>query len=79
MPAAWIDEVFEANRQRQCPRKLLFSTVVELLSLVSLSLQPSLHAAQRKMEHLPVSLAALYDKVKRVGADALLTQMPTLH
>ena len=65
MPAAWIDEVFEANRQRQYPRELLFSTVVELMSLVSLGLQPSLHAAARKMQHLPVSLAALYDKVKR--------------
>lgn len=38
----WVDEVFETNRQRQYPRELLFSTVVEL-----------------------VSLAALYDKVKR--------------
>ena len=63
MPAAWIDEVFEANRQRQYPRELLFSTVVELMTLVSLGLQPSLHAVARKMEHLPVSLAALYDKV----------------
>jgi hypothetical protein len=65
MPAAWIDEVFEANRQRQYPRELLFSTVVELMALVSLGLQPSLHAAARKMKNLPVSLAALYDKVKR--------------
>lgn len=71
MPAAWLDEVFEANRQRQYPRELLFSTVVELMTLVSLGLQPSLHAAARKMEHLPVSLAALYDKVKR-------TELPLL-
>ena len=71
MPAAWIDEVFEANRQRQYPQELLFSTVVELMALVSLGLQPSLHAAARKMEHLPVSLAALYDKVKR-------TELPLL-
>jgi len=71
MPAAWIDEVFEANRQRQYPRELLFSTIVELMSLVSLGLQPSLHAAARKMEHLPVSLAALYDKVNR-------TELPLL-
>jgi IS4 transposase len=71
MPAGWIDEVFEANRQRQYPRELLFSTVVELMTLVSLGLQPSLHAAARKMEHLPVSLAALYDKVKR-------TELPLL-
>jgi len=61
----WVDEVFETNRQRQYPRELLFSTVVELVSLVSLGLRPSLHAAAQKAGNLPVSLAALYDKVKR--------------
>jgi len=65
MPAAWVDDVFEANRQRQYPRELLFSTVVELISLVSLGLRPSLHAAARQMDNLPVSLVALYDKVSR--------------
>ena len=55
MPAAWVDEVFEAHRQRQYPRELLFSTVVELMSLVSLGLRPSLHAAARQMDNLPVS------------------------
>lgn len=65
LPSAWIDEVFEANRQRQYSRELLFSTVVELMTLVSLGLRPSLHAAARKLdEQLPVSLTALYDKVK---------------
>ena len=71
LPARWIDEVFEANRQRQYPRELLLSTVVELMLLVSLGLRPSLHAAARKMEHLPVSLAALYDKVKRTEPQVL--------
>ena len=65
LPAGWIDEVFEASRQRQYPRELMMSTVVELMMLVSLGLRPSLHAAARKMERLPVSLAALYDKVNR--------------
>jgi len=65
MPAAWVDEVFETNRQRQYPRELLFSTVVELMSLVSLGLRPSLHAAVRQMDNLPVSVTALYDKVGR--------------
>ena len=58
---AWVDEVFEAHRQRQYPREVLFSTVVELVLLVSLGLRPSLHAAARKAENLPVSLAALYE------------------
>lgn len=62
----WIDEVFEHNRQRQYPRELLFSSVVELMTLVTLGLRPSLHAAARKMaDRLPVSLSALYAKVKR--------------
>jgi IS4 transposase len=59
----WIDAVFEAERQRQYSRELLFSTVVELMMLVSLGLRPSLHAAARQMGNLPVSLASLYDKV----------------
>jgi len=65
LPAAWVDEVFEEHRQRQYPRELMFSAIVELMTLVTLGLRPSLHAAARKMENLPVSLAALYDKVKR--------------
>jgi len=66
LPASWIDEVFLAHRQRQYPRELLFSSVVELMLLVTLGLRPSLHAAARKLgERLPVSLAALYAKVQR--------------
>jgi IS4 transposase len=61
----WIDEVFAKHRQRQYPRELLFSTVVELMTLVSLGLSPSLHAAATQTKHLPVSLAALYEKVNR--------------
>lgn len=61
----WVDDVFEASRQRQYPRELLFSTVVEMVTLVSLGLRPSLHAAAQQAGDLPVSLAALYDKVKR--------------
>jgi len=69
LPAGWVDEVFEAHRQRQYARELLFSTVVELTTLVSLGLRPSLHAAARQMPSLPVSLASLYDNgsVKNLG------------
>ncbi|MDI3357788.1 IS4 family transposase [Pseudomonas sp. UYIF39] len=76
VPAAWVDQVFEEQRQRQYPRELLFSTIVELMSLVSLGLRPSLHAAARQMEHLPVTLAALYDKVSRTEP-ALLRALVT--
>ena len=65
LPSDWIDTVFEDHRQRQYSRELLFSTVIELVTLVSLGLRPSLHAAARTLEVLPVSLGALYDKVNR--------------
>lgn len=45
LPAQWTDDVFEANRQRQYPRELLMSTVVELMTRVSLGLQRSQHRA----------------------------------
>jgi len=71
LPAGWVDEVFEAHRQKQYARELLFSTVVELTTLVSLGLRPSLHAAARGMDGLPVSLASLYDKVNHTEPDVL--------
>lgn len=72
LPASWIDEVFETHRKRQYPRELLFSSVVELMLLVTLGLRPSLHAAVRKLERqLPVSLAALYAKVQRTEPEVL--------
>jgi IS4 transposase len=63
----WVNEVFEQHSEAQYTRELLFSTVVDLMSLVALGLRPSLHAAAQSMrEDLPVSLTALYDKVNRV-------------
>lgn len=65
--AEWVNQVFEEHSETQYTRELLFSTVVELMSLVALGMRPSLHAAAQKMkENLPVSITALYDKVNRV-------------
>jgi len=61
----WIDELFEEQREKQYTRELLFSTVVDLMGLVALGLRPSLHAAAQSDPDLPVSLAALHDKVNR--------------
>lgn len=61
--AEWVDEVFSKTRQTQYTRELLFSTVVELTSLVAVGLRPSLHAAAQKKEDLGVSITALYGKV----------------
>ncbi len=63
--------VFETHRRRQYSREMLFSTLVELTTLVSLGLRPSLHAAARQMPLLPVSLASLYDKVNHTEPGVL--------
>jgi IS4 transposase len=59
----WLDEVFEEYRGRQYERELLFSTVVDVVALVALGMQPSVHAAARSREDIRVSLGALYDKI----------------
>lgn len=61
---AWADELFERESGAQYQRELLFSTTVELMSLVAVGLRPSLHAAAQACPDLPVSVQALYDKVK---------------
>jgi IS4 transposase len=63
LDAAWMDALFEEHRQRQYSRELMFSTVVDLMATVAVDIQPSVHAAAQAREDLPVSLAALYDKI----------------
>src|ERR1700693_4434080 len=62
-----LNAIFRETAERQYESPLLFSTVVDLLSLVVSKAQPSLHAAyQTRRKQLTVSLAALYEKVARV-------------
>ena len=61
----WLDDLFEQESQTQYTRELLFSTTVELMSLVAVGMRPSLHAAVKSCKDLPVSIQALYDKVRR--------------
>jgi IS4 transposase len=73
---AWLDSLFELHRQRQYTRDLLFSSVVDLMAVVAVGLQPSVHAAAQARKDLPVSLAALYDKINNTEpelARALVT------
>lgn len=71
----WIDALFEQHRQSQYTRELLFSTTVELMSLVAVGLRPSLHAAAKACKDLPVSMSALYDKVNRTDPDLVRALM----
>lgn len=60
---AWLDRLFECKRGKQYERELLFSTTVDLMSLVAVGLRPSLHAAAKECPELAVSVQALYGKV----------------
>jgi IS4 transposase len=61
---SWMDTLFKRESGRQYQRELMFSTAVELMSIVAVGSQPSLHAAAKASPNLNVSLQALYDKIK---------------
>jgi IS4 transposase len=62
-----LDAIFHDCRERQYQGKLLFSSLVRLMSLVVSKSKPSLHAAyQSQQEELGVSAKALYDKARHV-------------
>jgi IS4 transposase len=65
----WIDELFEHHGGAQYTRELLFSTTVELMSLVAVGLRLSLHAAAQAATGLPVSVQALYSKIRGTAPD----------
>lgn len=68
----WVNAIFEQNRERQYTRELLFSTVVDLMSVVAMGVRPSLNAAVQKYgKKLPVSLVSLYGKVNHTETNVI--------
>jgi IS4 transposase len=62
-----MDELFERHAQVQYTRELLFSSVVNLLSLVVCGIHPSVNAAYKaKAQTLNVQRAAVYQKLNGV-------------
>jgi len=72
LEAAWIDELFELHRQSQYTRELLFSTTVEIMSLVAVGLRPSVHAAESAYQ---LTLAYLPPEESRAQAARCRTRM----
>lgn len=65
-----VDTWFQAKAEKQYTRELLFSTLVELMSLVVFKIRPSVHAAyQGQAGQVGVSVQAVYDKLKGVELD----------
>jgi hypothetical protein len=62
-----LDQLFEDLAEQQYTRELLFSAIVELMSVVVCGIQPSINAAYAK-NAVPIttSLTALYRKIQRI-------------
>src|SRR5438067_9976786 len=67
LPPATVDQLFEDYAEQQYTRALLFSGVVDLMSLVVCGVRPSINSAYKKMAPLlGVTRKAVYDKIDRV-------------
>src|ERR671920_2500027 len=60
----FLDQLFEDVAEKQFTHKLLFSTVVDLMSVVVCRIRPSIHAAfQARAETVGATIDAVYDKL----------------
>lgn len=67
LSAERLDTLFEEAADRQKNKRLMFSTVAEIMGLVACKIQPSVHAAyQARKEEINVTAKALYDKLQRM-------------
>lgn len=65
-----LDAIFENHARSQYTRELLFSNIVDLMSLVVCGIYPSVNAAYRaKASSLNVSRTAVYDKLNGIELD----------
>ena len=59
-----LDQLFEDVADKQFTHKLLFSTIVDLMSVVVCRIRPSIHAAfQARAETVGATIDAVYDKL----------------
>lgn len=78
MPPGFVDDVFKRTASAQYTRKLLFSTLVRLLSLVVCRVRSSMHACIVAMQgELCVTTKSIYNKLNGTEtkvAEALLSE-----
>jgi hypothetical protein len=59
-----LDQLFEDTAEKQYTNKLLFSTIVDLMSVVVCRIRPSIHAAfQSRAETVGATIDAVSDKL----------------
>ena len=61
-----VDQLFEHVADKQYTKRLLFSSIVDLMSLVVCRIQPAVHAAyQAHAETIDATVQAVYGKLDR--------------
>lgn len=71
LSAEALDALFERTAERGYTRDLLFSTTVDLMSLVVAGKAPHVQAAYKQMhERVPVTLKCVYEKLQNIETDA---------
>src|SRR3954451_8433532 len=74
LPSHDLDALFERTADQRYTRELLFSSLVDLMSLVVCGIQPHVQAAfQDQAERLPVTLKSVYEKLQRVEPEVSAT------
>ena len=67
LPASLLDALFERTAERGYTRELLFSTTVDLLSLVVCGSVPHVQSAYKQLlERVPVTLKSVYEKLQNI-------------
>src|SRR5262245_65271243 len=67
LPASFLDGLFERSAESGYTRDLLFSTAVDLMSLVACGRAPHVQSAfQRIRERVPVTLKCVYEKLQHI-------------
>jgi hypothetical protein len=67
LSAERLDALFENAAQRQENKRLMFSSVADIMGLVACRIHPAVHAAyQAKKERIGVTAKALYDKLQHM-------------
>ena len=67
LPASLLDGLFERTAESGYTKELLFSTTVDLMSLVVCGRVPHVQSAfQRIRERVPVTLKSVYEKLQHI-------------
>src|SRR5437764_11621171 len=67
LSAAALDELFDRTAERGYTKELLFSTTVDLMSLVVAGKAPHVQSAYKQLlERVPVTLKCVYEKLQNI-------------